>query len=160
MRLADNRIVGLDVTGDTYGQAGGSQKERLQRMAEGLPLGTDAESVRRRIDAMEQLLERSITLPGINRKIGLDAIVGLIPIGGDVLTAGMGLYMVWEARNLGMPKWRLLQMMANIGVDTAVGAIPLAGDVLDFFYRSNSKNLRIIKRHLDKHHPATRVIDG
>jgi hypothetical protein len=68
--------------------------------------------------------------------------------------------MVWEARNLGMSKWQLIRMTANVGVDTALGAIPLVGDAFDLVYRSNSKNLRIIKKHLDKHHPGTRVIEG
>jgi hypothetical protein len=72
----------------------------------------------------------------------------------------MGAYMVWEARNLGMSKFQLMRMAANVGIDTALGAIPLAGDAFDFLWRSNSKNLRIIKRHLDRHHPGTRIIEG
>jgi hypothetical protein len=68
--------------------------------------------------------------------------------------------MVWEARNLGMSKWHLMRMAANVGVDTALGAIPLLGDAFDLVFRSNSKNLRIIKKHLDKHHPGTRTIEG
>ena len=71
----------------------------------------------------------------------------------------MGLYLVWEARNLGMPKWQLARMTANVGFDSLLGVVPLAGDLLDFFYRSNSRNLKIIRKHLDKHHPETRVID-
>ena len=51
-------------------------------------------------------------------------------------------------------------MAGNVAVDTALGAVPLAGDVFDFLFRSNSRNLRIVKRHLDRHHPATRVIDA
>jgi hypothetical protein len=68
--------------------------------------------------------------------------------------------MVWEARNLGMSKWQLIRMTANVAVDTAIGAIPFVGDAFDLVWRSNSKNLRIIKKHLDKHHPATRIIEG
>jgi hypothetical protein len=86
--------------------------------------------------------------------------MGLIPVLGDVVTAAMGAYMVWEARNLGMSKWHLVRMTANVGIDTVLGAIPLVGDAFDLVYRSNSKNLRIIKKHLDKHHPGTRVIDA
>jgi hypothetical protein len=72
----------------------------------------------------------------------------------------MGAYMVWEARNLGMSKWQLIRMTANVGIDTAIGAIPIVGDAFDLVWRSNSKNLRIIKKHLDKHHPGTRIIEG
>ncbi len=125
-----------------------------------MPLGMDPASVRQRLETLEKLLERSFTVPGINRPVGLDAIVGLVPVVGDLVTAAMGAYLVWEARNLGMPKWKLWRMAGNIAFDTALGAVPFAGDVFDFLFRSNSRNLRIVKRHLDKHHPASRVIDG
>jgi hypothetical protein len=72
----------------------------------------------------------------------------------------MGAYIVWEARNLGMSKWQLIRMTANVGIDTAIGAIPIVGDAFDLVWRSNTKNLRIIKKHLDKHHPGTRIIEG
>ena len=118
-----------------------------------LPLGRDPLAVRRRIEAMEHLLERSFTIPGINRPVGLDALVGLVPVVGDVVTAAMGAYIVWEASNLGLPKWKLWRMAGNIAVDTAIGAIPFVGDAFDFLFRSNTRNLRIVHRHLDKHHP-------
>ena len=124
------------------------------------PLGRDPAAVRQRLEAVERLLERSLTVPGTNVPIGLDAIAGLIPVVGDLITAAMGAWLVWEARNLGLPKWQLWRMAANIGIDTAVGAVPVVGDVFDLAFRSNSKNLRIVKRHLDKHHPATRVLEG
>lgn len=125
-----------------------------------LPLGTDARSVRQRVEGLEKLLEGLFIIPGINRRIGLDAVAGLLPVAGDAITAAMGLYLVWEAHNLGMPKWKLWRMAAHVGVDTLLGAVPLAGDLFDVFYRSNTRNLKIIKRHLDKHHPATRVLEG
>ncbi|WP_084384911.1 DUF4112 domain-containing protein [Novosphingobium naphthalenivorans] len=125
-----------------------------------LPLGNDPVSIRRRVEAMEHVLERAFTLPGTNRQFGLDALIGLVPVAGDVIAAAMGLYLVWEARNLGMSKWQLARMTANVGFDTLVGAVPVAGDLFDFLYRSNSRNLKIIRKHLDKHHPHTRVIDG
>ncbi len=129
-------------------------------MAVQLPLGSDALSVRLRVEALEKLLEGAFVIPGINRRVGLDSIVGLLPVAGDAITAAMGLYLVWEARNLGMPKWQLWRMAGHVGVDALLGAVPLAGDLFDFFYRSNSRNLKIIKRHLDKHHPATRTLEG
>jgi hypothetical protein len=118
-----------------------------------LPLGRDPVAVRRRIEALEQLLERSFVIPGINRPVGLDAIAGLVPVLGDVVTAAMGAYIVWEASNLGMPRWKLWRMAGNVAFDSAVGAIPLVGDVFDFLFRSNTRNLKIVRRHLDKHHP-------
>ena len=99
-------------------------------------------------------------LPGTNRRVGLDSIVGLIPVIGDIATAAMGAWIVWEARNLGMSKWQITRMAGNVGVDTVIGAIPFVGDAFDFFFKSNTKNLKIIRKHLDKHHPGTVTIDG
>lgn len=137
-----------------------ARRARPMPMGPQFSLGGDPASVRARVEAMERLMERSFTLPGINRPVGLDAIVGLVPIAGDLFGAAMGAYLVWEARNLGMPKWKLLRMAGNVAVDTALGAVPLAGDVFDFLFRSNSRNLKILKRHLDKHHPESRIIEG
>lgn len=125
-----------------------------------LPTGTDAASVRARVTAMEHLLERSFVIPGVNVPVGLDALIGLIPVLGDIVTTAMGAYIVWEARNLGMPKWKLARMGLNVLFDTAIGAIPVVGDAADFVFRSNSKNLTIILKHIDKHHPEARVIEG
>jgi hypothetical protein len=136
-------------------------QNQFEELAKTLPgMGTDPHSVRQRVEALEKLLERSFVIPGTKIPFGLDSVVGLVPVIGDLITAAMGAYMVWEARNLGMSKWQLMRMTANIGIDTALGAIPLVGDAFDFIWRSNSKNLRIIHKHLDKHHPGTRVIDG
>ena len=118
-----------------------------------LPFGRDPVAVRRRIEAMEALLERSFVIPGINAPVGLDALAGLVPVLGDVLAAAMGAYIVWEASNLGMPKWKLWRMAGNVAFDTAIGAVPVVGDVFDFLFRSNTRNLKLVRRHLDKHHP-------
>jgi hypothetical protein len=137
--------------------------DRPSRMAGGrvqLPLGSDPASVRQRLETLEKLLERSFVLPGINRPVGLDAVVGLIPVAGDTVAAAIGLYLIWEARNLGMSRLQLGRMIGNVGFDWLVGLVPVVGDVLDFVYRSNSKNLKIVLRHLDRHHPSTSTIDA
>ena len=136
-----------------------AQTQRPAAMGLELPTGTDPVSVRRRIEAMEHLLERSFRIPGINYPVGLDALAGLIPVVGDFVAAALGAYIVWEARNLDMPKWKLWRMAGNVVFDTALGAIPVAGDAFDFLFRSNTRNLRIVKKHLDKHHPSSRVIE-
>ena len=125
-----------------------------------LSLGTDPAAVRARIEAMEALLERAFVVPGINRPVGLDFVVGLVPIVGDIVTTAMGAWIVWEARNLGLSKWQLARMSANVGFDALIGVVPLVGDAADFFFRSNTRNLRIIRKHLDRHHPASAVLDG
>ena len=135
-------------------------KGNLRAMTAELPLGTDPASVRQRIEGLERLLEGMIEVPGLGRKVGLDALLGLVPVAGDAIAAALGLYLVWEARNLGMPRWQLWRMAGNVGVDTLIGAVPLAGDLFDFLYRSNTRNLKIVLKHLDKHHPATRMIEA
>ena len=137
-----------------------ASKVRPEVMGLSLPTGTDPASVRARVEAMELLLERSFRIPGVNVPIGLDGLIGLVPVLGDIVTTALGAYMVWEARNLGMSKWHLTRMGGNVAFDAALGLIPLVGDAADFVFRSNTRNLRIIKKHLDKHHPETRVIEG
>lgn len=125
-----------------------------------LPTGRTPADIRRRMEAMERLLERSLTIPGTKIGVGLDAMIGVVPVVGDAIAAMLGAYLIWEANNLGLPKWKLWRMAGNVAFDAAVGAVPVAGDLFDFAFRSNSRNLKIVKRHLDKHHPETRVIEG
>lgn len=121
--------------------------------------GRGPEAVRRRVEFMEKLLEGLVRVPFTNRKVGLDVILDIVPVGGDVVAAALGAYMVWEARNLGKSRFSMLRMSANVGINALVGIIPLVGPVATFFYRSNTYNLRIIRKHLDRHHPAGAVID-
>lgn len=137
-----------------------TEPRRAMPLGLDLPTGTTPADVRRRMDAMERLLERGVTVPGTKFVIGLDAVVGFIPVVGDAIGAAFGAYIVWEARNLGLPKWKLWRMIGNVGFDAAVGAVPVAGDLFDFVFRSNTRNMRIVRAHLDRHHPETRVIEG
>ena len=121
-------------------------------------LARDAAATRLRIDMVERILERAFVIPGLGRGVGLDAVLGFVPLAGDVVSGAMGLYLIWEARNLGMGKATIARMLWNVGVDTTLGAVPVIGDFFDFFFRSNTRNLRLIKRHLDKHHPGTATI--
>ena len=108
----------------------------------------------------EKLLEQAFVIPGTNQRFGFDVVLDLIPVVGDVVAAAMGAWMVWEARNLGMSKWHIARMGGNVGVDFLLGAIPFIGAIPDFFFKSNTRNLKIVKRWLDKHHPETRLIEG
>ena len=135
-------------------------QEQFEALADRLPLGRDPASVRQRIEAMERVLERLFVVPGLNRPVGLDVILDLIPVVGGLVGTGLGAWIVWEARNLGMPKWHLARMAGNVGVDTLLGAIPWVGAIPDFFFRSNTRNLRIVRKWLDQHHPSTGIIEG
>lgn len=125
-----------------------------------LPLDKGITASRQRIEAMERLLERVVVLPGINRPIGLDVVLGLVPVVGDIAAAALGSYIIWEARNLGLSKFQMLRMMGNVGFDAVLGFVPLVGDAADILFRSNTRNLRIIRKHLDKHHPSGVTLEG
>ena len=116
-------------------------------------------AVRQRVEALEHLLESAFTIPGTSKRIGLDVLLDFVPVVGDLAGAALGSYMIWEARNLGMSKWQMTRMGGNVGTDFLLGLIPWVGAIPDYFFKSNTRNLRIIKRHLDKHHPETGVID-
>ncbi|WP_199555127.1 DUF4112 domain-containing protein [Sandaracinobacteroides hominis] len=122
-------------------------------------VGRDPRSVRSRLIVLERILEGVIRLPG-NQRVGLDAFIGFVPVVGDLLSATIGTYLVWEARNIGMSRWKCTRMLARVGMDAAIGAIPVAGDVFDFLYRSNSRNVKAILAHIDRHHCGAGVIDG
>ncbi len=139
--------------------------QRPTRLASGLsfeslPMGRDALSVRRRVEAMERVMEGLFTIPGTDRKVGMDVVLDIIPFAGSTIAAAVGTWMVWEARNIGMSKLQMTRMFGNVGVDWALGMIPFVGAVPDFFFRSNTRNLRIIKKHLDKHYPSTTTLEG
>jgi hypothetical protein len=101
--------------------------------------GTHPAAVRARVEAMEKLLEGLFVIPGINKKVGLDVILDVIPVGGSVIAAIMGSWLAWEARNLGMPKHAMARIAGNIGLDALLGAIPVIGIVPDLFFRSNTR---------------------
>jgi hypothetical protein len=126
-------------------------------------IGTDPQSVRQRVEAMEKVLERMFVIPGINRPVGLDVILDLVPVVGDIAAAALGSYIVWEAKNLGMPKWQMARMGGNVGLNWLLGlfsVIPVVGVIPTLLFRSNTRNLKIIKRHLAKHHAGTATIEG
>lgn len=117
-------------------------------------LSADPLAVRKRVEAMEALLEGLFVIPGTNFRVGLDALLSVLPVGGTVVAGAFGSWLAWEARNLGMPKSAYWRMAGNIAFDTALGAIPVVGTVSDVFFRSNTRNLKIIRNWLDQHHPA------
>jgi hypothetical protein len=126
-------------------------------------LGTDPESVRQRVEAMERVLERLFVIPGTRQSVGLDVVLDVVPVVGDIAAAALGTYIVWEAKNLGMSKWQMARMSGNVGVNWLLGlfsVVPVVGVIPTLLYRSNSKNLKIIKKHLDKHHASAATIEG
>lgn len=134
--------------------------ERMNPKSLPIPnLSKEPKDVRQRIEALEYIMEGMFDIPGTNRKVGLDTLLSLVPVLGSSAAAIIGAYLAWESRNLGMSKWQMTRMAGNIGIDWLFGLIPFIGVVPDYFFRSNTRNARIIKKHLDKHHPETGIID-
>ena len=103
-----------------------------------------------RLDAIAKLLDVAFILPGTNIRYGIDGLIGLIPVVGDLITTAISLWLVREARALGAPWHITARMLANVAVDGVVGMVPVAGDAFDVMFRANVRNVRMLKRWMDK----------
>ncbi|HKD56476.1 MAG TPA: DUF4112 domain-containing protein [Hyphomicrobiaceae bacterium] len=103
-----------------------------------------------RLEALARLMDSQFVLPGTNVRIGLDPLVGLIPVVGDLISGLVSTYLIWEARRLGAPRRLIARMMANTLFDTAVGSVPVVGDAFDALFRSNMKNVALLRRHMER----------
>jgi ubiquinone biosynthesis protein UbiJ len=103
---------------------------------------------RTRVIALARLMDSAVELPGLRTRVGLDAVLGLAPVVGDVISAAIGLYIVHQARELGASRWLQARMVANLLTDAALGAVPLAGDLADVYFRANVRNLKLMQKVL------------
>jgi hypothetical protein len=131
------------------------------RRAVPLSSGTPAEVRRSRalveVETLAWLLDNSIPIPLTGgRRLGLDAIVGLVPIVGDLVSGALGLVVVWRASRMGLPRIVVTRMLANSAIDLVVGAIPVLGDAFDLWFKANTRNLGLMRRHLEEPASSTR----
>lgn len=105
-------------------------------------------AARERLIMITRLMDSAFTIPGTNRRAGLDALLGLVPGVGDFIGGAIGLYLVMEARELGASRWLQAKMVGNLLVDMAVGAVPVAGDVFDVFFKAHQRNLKLLQKEL------------
>ena len=103
---------------------------------------------RERLITLARLMDSAIVLPGVRGGIGLDALLGLVPIAGDAVSALIGVYSIVQARELGASRWLQARMAGNLLLDAAIGAVPVAGDIADVFFRAHRRNLRLLRREL------------
>ena len=103
-----------------------------------------------KIRKIANLLDTAIGIPGTKFRIGLDPILGLIPGGGDLITAGISAYMIYLAARFGLTKEEITKMLLNVAVETAVGSVPIAGDIFDAYFKANIRNLEILENHIAK----------
>jgi len=101
----------------------------------------------RRIGRVTRMLDELVSVPGTPVKVGLDPVIGLVPLVGDAVAAGVGAWVIAEAARFGVPRVVLGRMVLNLLVDLGIGAIPLIGDLYDLLFRSNSRNLDLFRRH-------------
>lgn len=110
----------------------------------------DVAATTKRLDAIATMMDSAVRIPGTDVVMGLDAALGLLPVVGDVISSAIGAYLIWEARRLGASKFVIARMAANTTIDAVVGSIPVLGDVFDVAYKSNRKNVALLKAHLEK----------
>jgi Domain of unknown function (DUF4112) len=103
-----------------------------------------------RLDAIAKLLDVAFILPGTNIRYGIDGIIGLIPVVGDIIATALSLWLVREARALGAPWHITARMLGNVAIQGVVGVVPVAGDAFDVLFRANMRNARMLRRWLDK----------
>jgi hypothetical protein len=103
-----------------------------------------------RLDALAKLLDVAFIVPGTKIRYGIDGLIGLVPIIGDIVTTAISLWLVREARALGAPWHITARMLGNVAVDGVVGLVPVAGDAFDVMFRANMRNVRMLKRWLDR----------
>lgn len=112
----------------------------------------DAElaAARDRLDALARTLDSAVRIPGTGIRVGADAVLNLIPGVGTAVAKGLSGYLIYEARRLGVPTGTLLRMVGNLGVDFLIGLVPLIGWAGDVFFRANTKNMTLLRAHLDR----------
>jgi hypothetical protein len=114
-----------------------------------LPAG-EIEAALARLEALARIMDSAFVLPGTRIRLGFDALLGLIPVLGDLISQAISSYLIWEARRLGVSRLTLWRMIANSAIDTVVGAVPIAGDAFDVAFRANTRNLELLRAHLQR----------
>src|SRR5262245_53475060 len=112
------------------------------------PYDRPAEQSLARLEALAKLMDSAFLVPGTNVRMGLDGILGLVPVVGDLISGAISSYLIWEARRLGASRWVIGRMAANTLIDTTFGAIPIVGDAFDVLFRTNVRNLALLRKHL------------
>lgn len=104
----------------------------------------------RRVQRLAWVLDAAFRLPGTRFRLGIDALVGMIPVGGSLIMGAVSLYIVWEAWQMRLPPSVLARMVANILLETAVDAVPVAGDIFDAAFKANLRNVALMEQALGR----------
>jgi hypothetical protein len=121
-----------------------SMAERAVRAA--VPARAERVEVERSLDQLSRAMDGLFRIPGTGWRIGLDALVGLIPGVGDFATTAVSLYILAAGVRYRVPKVTLLRMASNIAVDYLLGSVPIVGDIFDAAWKSNQMNVELLKQ--------------
>lgn len=114
-----------------------------------------------RLERLARRMDRAFRIPGTGIRLGYDSILGLIPGIGDVAAATPSAYIVLESHRMGLPRRLLVRQVANILIDMGFGAVPLIGDLFDVAYKSNLRNVALLREHLESQlRPADSAAGG
>ena len=117
----------------------------------------ESERIRKSLKQLAWILDSSLPVPGTRMTVGLDALVGLFPVIGDLIGVALSSYILSQAARLGAPRSILARMAFNIALDGAVGVVPLAGDVFDAAFKANQRNVALLDAWLDQPHRTERT---
>ncbi len=109
---------------------------------------------------IRNILDTAIGIPGTKFRLGLDPILGLIPGGGDLITAGLSAYMIYLAASFGLDKSEIFKMFKNVMIETAIGSIPIADDIFDAYFKANIRNLEILEKHIERAETQEEIIES
>ncbi|MEZ5853774.1 MAG: DUF4112 domain-containing protein [Hyphomicrobiaceae bacterium] len=112
-----------------------------------------------RVGALAKLMDSAIAIPGTTIRVGVDVVLGLIPVVGDLASQVISSYIIWEARKLGVSHLTIGRMIANTLFDTVIGIVPVVGDAFDVMFRANMRNLALLQKELEKRGAGRPVID-
>ncbi len=125
---------------------GGRSRARVRSI--GIPSAERKRRARERLITLTRLMDSIVDVPLLRTKVGLDALMGVVPVAGDLLSAAIGVYLITQARELGASRWLQGKMLGNLLLDAALGAVPLAGDVFDIYFRAHRRNLKLLQQQL------------
>ncbi len=125
---------------ESFGDSGFAHSPRLKRMRQ-----------------LSRILDGAFVIPGTTQRMGIDPILGLIPGGGDTVSAALSSYIIIEAALMGLPRSSLMRMVMNLALDTVVGSVPILGDVFDVFSKANLRNMQIVENHAKSPNASARV---